>query len=275
MREQMFARKETNMAIKIMLDAGHYAKYNQSPVVPAYWESEMTWKLHLYLKEELERYGCTVLTTREKQEVDLPVYDRGKAAKGCDLFLSLHSNAASAEYVDRVVVYRAFDNRNNADALAGKLSAAIAELMGVSAGYVSTRESDTYPGTEYYGVMRGARKVNVPLYYIVEHSFHTNRKATEWLLKDDNLRRLAILEAGIIAGYYGIELPPADKPVKGDIDGNGVLNTLDYMLLKRAVLGTVKLTDAQKEIADVNHDGKVDVIDYTLVKRAVLGTFTL
>ena len=263
------------MAIQIMLDAGHYAKYNQSPVVPAYWESEMTWKLHLYLKEELERYGFTVLTTREKQEVDLPVYDRGKAAKGCDLFLSLHSNAASAESVDRVVVYRAFDNLNNADVLAGKLSAAIAELMEVSAGYVSTRESDTNPGTEYYGVMRGARKVNVPLYYIVEHSFHTNRKAAEWLLADDNLRRLAVLEAGIIAGYYGAELPETDEPVKGDVDGNGVLNAQDYLLLKRAILGTLELTDAQKEIADVNRDGKVDAIDYTLLKRAVLGTFKL
>lgn len=263
------------MAIKIMLDAGHYAKYNRSPVVPAYWESEMTWKLHLRLKEELERYGFEVLTTREKQEVDLPVYDRGKAAKGCDLFLSLHSNAASVESVDRVVVYRAFDNLNDADVLAGKLSAAIAELMEVSAGYVSTRESDTYPGTEYYGVMRGARKVNVPLYYIIEHSFHTNRKATEWLLSDDNLHRLAILEAGVIAGYYGMELPKAEGPVKGDVDGNGVLNAQDYLLLKRAVLGTLELTDAQKEIADVNGDGKVDAIDYTLVKRAVLGTFQL
>lgn len=275
----MFATNEKGMifimAIKIMLDAGHYGKYNQSPVVPAYWESEMTWKLHLFLKEELERYGFTVLTTREKQEVDLPVYDRGLSAKGCDLFLSLHSNAAPTESVDRVMVYRAFDNLNDAEILAGRLSAAIAELMGVSAGYVSTRESDTYPGTEYYGVLRGARKVNVPLYYIIEHSFHTNRKATEWLLADGNLRRLAVLEAGIIAGYYGVELPAAGEPVKGDLDGNGVLNALDYLLLKRAILGTVELTDAQKAIADVNHDGKVNAIDYTLLKRAVLGTFKL
>lgn len=261
------------MAIKIMLDAGHYAKYNQSPVVPAYWESEMTWKLHLYLKEELERYGFTVLTTREKQEVDLPVYDRGLSAKGCDLFLSLHSNACDTESVDRVDVYAAYDDLNDSHILGGKLAAAIAELMGVSGGYVKTKVGTG--NTEYYGVLRGARKVGVPLYYIIEHSFHTNRKATEWLLVDGNLRRLAILESGIIAGHYGVELPPAEGPVKGDLDGNGVLNALDYMLLKRAVLGTVELTDAQKEAADVNHDGKVDAIDYALVKRAVLGTFTL
>lgn len=261
------------MAIKIMLDAGHYAKYNQSPVVPAYWESEMTWKLHLYLKEELERYGFTVLTTREKQEVDLPVYDRGLSAKGCDLFLSLHSNAASVESVDRVDIYAAYDDLNDSHILGGKFAAAIAELMDVSGGYVKTRVGTG--NTEYYGVLRGARKVGVPLYYIVEHSFHTNRKAAEWLLADDNLRRLAVLEAGVIAGYYGVEMPSTNEPVKGDVNGDGVVNATDYLLLKRAVLGTVQLTDAQKEVADVNGDGKVDAIDYTLVKRAVLGTFKL
>lgn len=43
--------------MKICLDAGHYGKYNQSPVNKAYWESEFTWKFHLLLKAELERYG--------------------------------------------------------------------------------------------------------------------------------------------------------------------------------------------------------------------------
>ncbi len=258
------------MAIKIMLDAGHYAKYNRSPVVPTYWESEMTWKLSLLLKAELEKYGFEVLTTRERQEVDLAVYERGKAAKGCDLFLSLHSNASTSESTDRVDVYRAFDNQNDADVLAGKLAAAIADLMGVSGGYVKTRESETYPGKEYYGVMRGARAVGVPLYYIVEHSFHTNKAATEWLLDDANLQRLAILEAGIIAGYYGLTVP-----VNGDVNGDGVLNAKDYLLLKRYVLGTVMLTDTQLEAGDVNGDGKVDAKDYAMVKRAILGTYDL
>jgi hypothetical protein len=36
--------------IKICLDAGHYGKYNQSPVVNKYYESDMAWKLHLKLK---------------------------------------------------------------------------------------------------------------------------------------------------------------------------------------------------------------------------------
>ena len=36
---------------RVCLDAGHWGKYNRSPVVPAYYESEMNWKLHLLLME--------------------------------------------------------------------------------------------------------------------------------------------------------------------------------------------------------------------------------
>ena len=46
--------------IKICLDAGHYGKYNQSPAVSKYYESDMAWKLHLLLKKELEAYGIEV-----------------------------------------------------------------------------------------------------------------------------------------------------------------------------------------------------------------------
>ena len=101
------------MAIKICLDAGHYGKYNRSPAVPEYYESDMTWKLHLLLKTELQKYGFEVKTTRADKNKDLYVTDRGKASKGCDLFLSLHSNAASNsinENIDHVAVYHLTDD---------------------------------------------------------------------------------------------------------------------------------------------------------------------
>lgn len=44
------------MAVKVCLDAGHYGKYNRSPAVLSYYESDMTWKLHNYLKKELEAW---------------------------------------------------------------------------------------------------------------------------------------------------------------------------------------------------------------------------
>ena len=46
---------------KICIDAGHYGKYNRSPVVPEYYESDMVWKLHLMQKEILEGYGLSLI----------------------------------------------------------------------------------------------------------------------------------------------------------------------------------------------------------------------
>ena len=40
--------------MRVCLDAGHFGKYNRSPVVKSYYESEMTWALHLKLKAQLE-----------------------------------------------------------------------------------------------------------------------------------------------------------------------------------------------------------------------------
>ena len=60
---------------------------------------------------------------------------------------------------------------------------------------------------DYYGVLRGAAAVGVPG-VLLEHSFHTNRKATEWLLVDSNLKKLAKAEAKTIASFYGIKTSP-------------------------------------------------------------------
>lgn len=76
------------MAVKVCLDAGHYGKYNRSPAVSSYYESDMTWKLHNYLKKELESFGIVVVTTRTNQNTDRALYERGAASKGCNLFIS-------------------------------------------------------------------------------------------------------------------------------------------------------------------------------------------
>lgn len=193
------------MSKKICLDAGHVgSKYNQSPVVKTYYESAMVWALHLKLKAQLEARGFQVVTTRASIDTDLGVYERGTASKGCDVFISLHSNACGTESVDYPVVYRAYDNKNNVDTLALKLAKKVSELMGTTqAGRTATRKNSS--GGEYYGVLRGARAVGTPYYMLIEHSFHTNTKATKWLSKDANLDKLAVAEADILAEFFGME----------------------------------------------------------------------
>lgn len=199
------------MSKKICLDAGHVgSKYNQSPVVKTYYESAMVWSLHLKLKAQLEARGFQVITTRANIDTDLGVYERGTASKECDVFISLHSNACGTESVDYPVVYRAYDNKNNVDTLALKLAKKVGELMGTTqAGRTATRKNSS--SGEYYGVLRGARAVGTPYYMLIEHSFHTNTKATKWLSKDANLDKLAVAEADILAEFFGMESSTAEK----------------------------------------------------------------
>lgn len=188
------------MARKICIDAGHYGRYNHSPVVNEYWESEMTWKLHLLLKKHLEAYGFKVITTRKEQEKDLALYQRGATSKGCDLFLSLHSNACGTESVDRVDVYAPLSGKGHD--IAKKLADCIATTMETKqGGFVRTRQGES--GGEYYGVIRGAVAVGT-IGLLVEHSYHTNTRSTKWLLDDNNLDKLAKAEAKVLAEYFGI-----------------------------------------------------------------------
>lgn len=61
----------------------------------------------------------------------------------------------------------------------------------------------------------------------------------------------------------------------GDLDKNGSSDVVDYMMLKRHVLGAFELSIVQACCADVNLDGTVDSVDYMTLKRIVLGTFEL
>lgn len=228
--------------IKICLDAGHVgSKYNQSPVVKTYYESAMVWKLHLKLKAELETRGFEVITTRADIDTDLGVYERGAASKGCNVFISLHSNACSTESVDYPVVYRAYDNLNDVDVLALQIAKKIGELMGTNqAGRTATRKNSA--GGEYYGVLRGARAVGAPFYMLIEHSFHTNTAATKWLSVDANLDKLAVAEAELLADYFGVN----DTP-KTEIMGEAHATAQQMALFCRSKNAEPKLTSCTLE----------------------------
>lgn len=201
---------------KIMIDAGHYGNRYNAGVISGYYESNMNWELQCYLKAALEAYGFEVGTTRADKAKDLEVYKRGLASKGYDLFISLHSNAASTEPPDYVALYHlTADSTTKADdvskAIAKRLAPVVAEAMGVKQGYrVLTRDpgfdrdGDGQLNDNYYGVLHGADVANTPG-IIIEHSFHTNKAACKWLMDSKNLKALAAKEAAVIADCFGLK----------------------------------------------------------------------
>lgn len=204
------------MAIKIMLDPGHAGNYyNASPVVPGYYESAMTWKLAQKLKKALEAYGFTVGLTRQTINEDPELTERGRRARGYDLFISLHSNAAANEKPDAPwIIHFTNDKKTSLDekskAVAHALGGVISKVMNVSdpvyytKGVDFDRDGNGYLDDEYYGVLFGAKSVGVPG-VILEHSFHTNKAAAEWLMRDKNLMKLAEAEAEALAEFYGMK----------------------------------------------------------------------
>ncbi len=67
----------------------------------------------------------------------------------------------------------------------------------------------------------------------------------------------------------------AEAKYLGDINGDDKVNTTDYVMLKRAVLGTYELGAIPAYLADVNEKDGVNTTDYLMLKRVVLGTYTI
>lgn len=210
----------------VVIDPGHYGKYNRSPAVQGYWESEVMWKLHKLLKTALEGHGIVVKVTRTDPDKDLSLTARGKAAQGADLLISLHSNATGSginESVDYVVAYHLYDDNgtkvdDQSKAIAKSLSAEVAKLMGTrQGGKTASRlgsgdwNGDGVMNDNYYTVLHNCRLVDTPG-VILEHSFHTNTRSTKWLMEKDNLQKLADSEAKVIAEYFGIVAQTEAKP---------------------------------------------------------------
>ena len=62
--------------------------------------------------------------------------------------------------------------------------------------------------------------------------------------------------------------------VKGDLNGDGTVNAMDYAMAKRIVLGTHEASAATIRAAAITDGVTVRAMDYVKIKRVVLGTYT-
>lgn len=221
--------------MKICIDAGHTVGDNPSPVDAAYVEGERMFVLQGYLKAALERYGFDVVCTRSRVEDNPDLYERAACSKGCELLLSLHSNAVGNAVngnVDYVVVFYPISGAG--ETLAANLAEVIADVMGTAQQPQTQTRRNSAGNADYYGVIRHGVGFGT-MTLLLEHSFHTHPRATVWLLSDDNLRALAQAEAAVIAEYYGKEEPEMRFELLKDVKSEFYRPTVEK-LLKRGVL---------------------------------------
>ncbi|HEX9062283.1 MAG TPA: dockerin type I domain-containing protein [Clostridia bacterium] len=70
------------------------------------------------------------------------------------------------------------------------------------------------------------------------------------------------------------QVPTPGNITPGDLDGNGKINSTDYSMLKKALLGLMTLSSSAQKAGDVNGDGKINSADIAKLKRIILGLDT-
>lgn len=261
--------------ILIVLDPGHYPKYNKG-VAPGYYEGDKMYTLSEYEKTALEAYGFKVIITRKKSN-DMSLYDRGqvpvKNGKGYDhvVFISNHSNAGVASANGTEVYYSLYlpDSKKLATLLADKIESIMDAWTGLTktgrAQSVKTRKCNY---GDYYGVIRSAvnnatsiekaKKGVVDFAFLIEHGFHTNAKECGFLNNNANLKTLAEAEAKVIADYFGMTkstgatsstAKPATKPATSSGEMYRVRKTWKD---SKSQLGAYKDLNNAKKLADKN-----------------------
>ena len=85
-----------------------------------------------------------------------------------------------------------------------------------------------------------------------------------------------LYEDAVVVTTPPVTTPPLGNEIKGDINGDGAVNSTDYALLKRYLLGSVADLPVNNVlyVADLNGDGSINSTDYALLKRFLLGTIS-
>lgn len=189
--------------MKVVLDPGHVKGYNKG-AVSGYYEGTAMYNYAYRLADKLKAAGLEVSVTRAKVTDNPSLTNRGKAAKGADMFVSLHSNAASSASAKGVSVFYSI-KRDGDKVHAANFSKSLAALI---CGGTRDRGACTRKGGgdwDYYTVIQSAVSVNCPHVLLVEHGFHSNKDECAWLLQDSNMEAMANLECELICNVLGVK----------------------------------------------------------------------
>ena len=109
--------------------------------------------------------------------------------------------------------------------------------------------------------------------YIKDKILNANRDA-KISLKDssNNEKNSGIIKTGdIVSVTVGEEQKDFRIVVYGDVSGDGKIDALDFIRIKKSLLNQITLSGAYKEAADISKDGKVDALDFVRIKKYMLG----
>lgn len=215
-------KKSSGGNIVIFLDPGHDDTHAGARA-NGLCEEQLNLKIAQYCKEELETYGgVTVYMSRESGACPNPGTTSGNdnlarvnraASLGANAYISIHLNTAGSSAATGAEIYRPNDNyRPDLGQIGGGIAQKILnylEKIGLVIRGVKIRnsdDSDKYADgstTDYYGVIRNAKKQGLPA-IIIEHAFLTNSNDAALLKTESGLKELGVADAKGIVEYYGL-----------------------------------------------------------------------
>lgn len=192
--------------IKGVIDPGHGGndRYNVGPT--GYIEADGVLEISKYIEEFLEATGYFAIDLTRTEDKTVSLTDRGLyAAKvGAKFFLSEHTNANDG-MATGCETYCSVDIPQDM-LYAQKLSDAVARAIGIPSRGAKVRESQKYPGEDYYTVIDTAQDNGVPHVFLIESAYHDNPK-DEAILKDTRSKmKIAIAQGLVLCEMFSLDL---------------------------------------------------------------------
>ena len=248
--EAVVAERAAGGNVVIFLDPGHDATHAGARA-GGINEEDITLKVAQYCKDYLTSTytNVTVYMSRATAACPHPGLSSGDdnsarvadaKSVNADAYVSIHFNSAGASLSGAMVFYPN-SNYNSTVGAAGQQLATQIQTQLVKLGLTNngirirnSESGDTYEDgslADYYGVIRGAKKVGIPA-VIVEHAFLTNASDAAFLKSEENLKKLGEADAIGIANAFSLSTEPiefeADDPEVTEI--NGVKGTFQLNL---------------------------------------------
>lgn len=196
-------------------------------------EKDINLAISLYQAKRFTELGWQVVLTRDKDQ-DAPLSEAAKIVinSGAGICLSNHNNSAENSNANG---FEAIHSMHSDGKLANMILNNVVLIGLVKGRRVFSRESDKYPGKDYYYMHRETGKVQT---IIIEYGFLTNDNDRKILTNPVNQSSLGEAVVKAVCEYAGTEYAPPKAATedpeawkKKDIDelaGAGLINNPDY-----------------------------------------------
>jgi N-acetylmuramoyl-L-alanine amidase len=196
------------MGLKICLDPGHGGN-EPGAVASGFTEKDLNLKVAFLMKAELERCGVQVVMTRISDDF-VSLSDRAQISKdaGCTSLFSVHFNSNDAESRGAEVIYSFYKQCLDSSRWIAECVLNEVVKLGVIKRGIWTKESGSFKGHNYYGVLRNLEPIPG---IIAEGLFLDSVKDIEILKKPNFLKNLAVAYTKGVCTAYGIAFVPDES----------------------------------------------------------------